>query len=219
MAATKLIYMKYYAEFNTDKVLRESFFPNLNYKGIIVEVGGATPEFLSMSKHFKDSGWRTIIVEPNPKFVELHKEIGNEVYQYACADYEGFGDFTIVTQDVNWHGGRVTDHSFSSISIKESYLKHTKINSNSLNKEIIKVEIKKLGTILDTLKLDKIDILSIDVEGWELDVMRGFDTQKIDCEVIVVENFLGDKNYNKYFEGIGYKLEKQIEYNQIYKKK
>ena len=45
--------MNYYAELNTDKVIRENYFPDFEYKGIIVEVGGATPDFLSMSKHFK----------------------------------------------------------------------------------------------------------------------------------------------------------------------
>lgn len=93
--------MKYYAEFDTDKIIREKYFPNYDYKGLIIEVGGATPEFLSMSKHFKDNGWRTIIIEPNPTFAQQHIEIGNEVYQFACSYEDKDGEFTIVEQQVS----------------------------------------------------------------------------------------------------------------------
>ena len=210
--------MKYYAEFDTDKILRETFCPDFNYKGIIVEVGGGTPDFLSMSKHFKDTGWRAIIIEPNPKFVEDHKKHNNEVYQYACSYENRIGEFTIVQQNVEAYGGKVTDHSFSSISLKEEYLKETNVNPNNLNIKKISVEIKRLDDILSDISVKDIDILSIDVEGWELEVMMGIDLNKINCNIIVVENFLNDKKYNEYFESLGYKLTRQIKYNQIYTK-
>lgn len=43
----------------------------MNYIGTMIEVGGGKPDFLSMSKHFKLNGWRTIIIEPNPIFAEF----------------------------------------------------------------------------------------------------------------------------------------------------
>jgi FkbM family methyltransferase len=211
--------MKYYAEFETDKIIRETYFPDLTFKGTIVEVGGATPEFLSMSKHFKDNGWRAVVIEPNPKFVEEHKTVNNEVYQYACSDENKFGEFTIVEQQVNAYGGVVTDHSFSSIAIKESYLTKTNLSLSDLKTKKIQVEIRRLDSILQDLNIDTVDILSIDVEGWELDVMLGLDTEKINCKLIVVENFLNDIEYNNYFEKIGYVLKQEINYNQIYVKK
>jgi len=211
--------MNFYAEYNTDKIIREKYFPNYEYKGIIVEVGGATPEFLSMSKHFKDNGWRSIIIEPNPTFVRQHKEFGNEVYEYACSYEDTDGEFTIVEQQVGAYGGVVTDHSYSSIDVKQSYLEKTNFKLTEINSKKIKVKIKKLDTILNNINVDKIDILSIDVEGWEIEVMKGFDTKKIDCKLIVVENFLNDKSYVDYFESIGYFLSENIHYNQIYLKK
>ena len=210
--------MKYYAEFNTDKIIREKYFPDYDYKGIMVEVGGATPEFLSMSKHFKDNGWRTIIIEPNPTFVQQHIDVGNEVYQFACSYEDRDGEFTIVEQSVNAYGGVVTDHSFSSISVKESYLKHTNFNLTESNSKKINVKIKKLDSILKDINVNKIDILSIDVEGWEIEVMRGLDTKNINCKLIVVENYLNDKSYTDYLQSVGYTLSDEISYNQIYLK-
>jgi FkbM family methyltransferase len=208
--------MKYYAEFETDKIIRENFFSDFDYKGIMVEVGGGTPEFLSMSKHFKETGWRTIVIEPNPKFVEEHKNHNNEVYQYACSYENKKGEFTIVEQNVSAYGGIVTDHSFSSISVNKDYLDRTGFNLTDLNTKKIEVEIRRLDTILDELSVNNIDILSIDVEGWELEVMMGIDTNKINCKLIVVENFLNDSRYSDFFRGIGYTLKEQINYNQIY---
>lgn len=211
--------MKYYAEFDTDKIIREKYFPNYDYKGLIIEVGGGTPEFLSISKHFKDNGWRTIIIEPNPTFVNQHIESGNEVYQFACSNEDKDGEFTIVEQQVNAYGGVVTDHSFSSIDVKESYLRKTNFNLTNLNSKKIDVKIRKLDSILKDINVNKVDILSIDVEGWEIEVMEGLNTKNIDCKLIVVENFLNDESYKNYFESIGYYLSESIQYNQIYLKK
>jgi len=63
----------YYGEFETDRYIRETFFNDIN-DGIMIEVGAGPPEFYSMSKHFRDSGWRCILIEPNPKFVNMHKK-------------------------------------------------------------------------------------------------------------------------------------------------
>lgn len=211
--------MKYYAEFNTDQIIREQYFPDFDYKGLIVEVGGATPEFLSMSKHFKDSGWRSVIIEPNPTFAQQHREHGNEVYEFACSYEDRDGEFTIVKQQVNAYGGMVTDHSFSAIEVKEDYLKKTNFSLSESNSEKINVKIRKLDSILGDINIKHIDILSIDVEGWEIEVMKGFDTKNINCKLIIVENLFNDSSYKDYFESIGYELSNAIEYNQIYLKK
>ena len=95
----------------------------------------------------------------------------------------------------------------------------TNLSLSDLKTKKIQVEIRRLDSILQDLNIDTVDILSIDVEGWELDVMLGLDTEKINCKLIVVENFLNDIEYNNYFEKIGYVLKQEINYNQIYVKK
>jgi len=206
----------FYAEHNTDKIIREELFPDLSFRGVMVEVGGGTPEFLSMSRHFKESGWRTIIIEPNPEFVEQHRRIGNEVHQFACSS-EDCSDvpFTVVSQKTKAYGGIVTDHSFSSINIKPEY---AALMPASAKAKKILVEVRRLDGLLIKLGLAKIDLLSIDVEGWEIEVLQGFDTKKIKCPVIVIENFNHDPSYTRYMLRLGYKLIRQIEYNYIFQK-
>ena len=197
---------RYYAEHDTDRIIRETFFPDFDRKGIMVEVGGGTPEFLSMSKHFKDSGWRTIVVEPNPAFVDQHRKMGNEVYQYACSFEDRSGvPFTVVSQQVEAYGGIVTDHSFSSLEIKPGFAAH--LPANATRKEL---------SVKDAATLAAVDLLSVDVEGWELEVLRGFDTNRIECPVIVLENFNHEPSYADYMRGIGYDLARKIEYNYVF---
>jgi len=87
----------FFAEHKEDEFLRTKYFPDYSYKGTMIEVGGATPEFISMSRHFNLNKWRTVIVEPNPTFAKMHRDIGNEIYEYAASDTdENDIDFTIV---------------------------------------------------------------------------------------------------------------------------
>jgi FkbM family methyltransferase len=203
---------QYYAEFETDKYIRENFFPDFDYRGIMVEVGAGPPSFISSSKHFRDNGWRTICVEPNPKFITQHQDVGSEVYPYACANEEKKTSFVINYNNDEWYSQENDGVSFSSLDIR--YVDVPQHNTQ----ETIEVETIRLNTLLERIHIDKIDILSIDVEGWELDVMLGFDHIKYDPKVIVLENFEYKPEYEKFMKERGYIKDTELGYNQIYVK-
>lgn len=137
----------YHAEFETDRIIRQIYFADFSYKGLMVEVGAATPNFLSMSKHFRDSGWRCICIEPNPIYVQMHKDYGNEVYQFACSSENADNvDFQIVHKSANYEADEITDHSYSALQVKENYLNHDHLEIDSLILINIKVNVRKLDT-------------------------------------------------------------------------
>lgn len=205
----------FYAEFDTDRIIRDKYFTDYSYKGVIVEVGAATPEFLSMTRHFKENDWRCIHIEPNPEFVKLHQQFGNEIYQYACADFDQDNiDFTVVSLNDGSDPNKVSDHSFSSIEVKKEYIDLHKNWYNNLNKKKIKVNCRKLDTIVDTIDIDNIDILSIDTEGWEIEVMKGL--TKIKPKLIILENLLSSSTYNDYMFSRGYNLSHIQSHNYFY---
>lgn len=201
---------KFYSDFETDKYLRENFFPDLDYKGIMVEVGAGPPEFINNSKHFRDSGWRTISVEPNPKFVKQHKDTNSEVYQYACSNEEKETTFTINYNNDDWYSQENDGVSFSSLGIRyDNVPEHN-------TQEVIKVQTIKLNTLLDKIDVSSIDILSIDTEGWELEVMMGFDQEKYLPKVIVLENYQNNLNYEPFMKDRNYIKHSKLGYNEIY---
>jgi len=197
-----------YAEFNTDSYIIDRYFNNIT-NGIMVEAGAGHPDHISMSKSFREAGWRTICVEPNPHFVNLHRGRGNEIYPYALS-YKNIQnhDFEIITAPQTDEKDGL---AFSAISVKYT-------GSEKLIKKIIKIDIVTLDWLLDSLKISHIDFVSLDVEGWEIEAMRGFDTTRFGPSIILLENLKHESSYNEYMSSIGYKLSHRIQYNYIYEK-
>jgi FkbM family methyltransferase len=210
---------RFYAEFFIDRYIRRNFFPDFSYRGCVVEVGCATPELLSMSQHFREFGWRCIGIEPNPSFVALHKARGNEVYQYAAADFEADDyDFVVAEAQSNYSDRQLSAHSYSSLSIKPEYLTYKGGAFRNFKQSKIKVRVRRLDDILSAhcASMPNIDLLAIDVEGYELEVMKGFTPAQYETKVIVLENLFHNPAYTEYMKSIGYRLQKNIKYNYIY---
>jgi FkbM family methyltransferase len=195
----------YYAEFETDKYIRENFFPDFQIKGIMAEIGAGPTEFYSMSKHFRDFGWRCVCVDPNPKFVNQHKSINNEIYQLAISNYNGKSNFNIVSSGWN--------EEYDGISYSGLEIKYKTPNNNIHN---IEVEVSTLNSLLENLSVKNIDFLSVDVEGSELEVMEGFDLLFYKPKVVLLENYEHNDSYIEYMKSLGYILHNKIQYNYIF---
>jgi FkbM family methyltransferase len=193
----------YHAEGNIDKIIRLAFFLGMK-RGVFVEVGAAHPEYISISKHFRDAGWRVISVEPNPVFAEAHRGMGHEIYECACADYEeDNADFTVV--ETIGHD-RITNESYSAIKVLDDYKNKDKESFNKTHSRTIKINIRKLDTILSSANVSFIDVLSVDVEGWEISVLNGLNTVEHPFSIGVIENWLKDESYRDYMRKRGYLL-------------
>jgi len=186
-----------------DGIIRKKYFPDYAFKGTMVELGAGDPIRFSASKHFRENGWRCICIEPNPNFVELHKKEGNEIYQYACS-YENIPSASFQVTDL--HGGM----SCSALSLKSS---HT--GGGIPATKTIQVEVKTLNTLLSEIGVEHIDLLCVDVEGWEIEVMRGFDVNKYNPKVISLE-ILISMGQIEYMKSIGYKMDANAPQNPIF---
>jgi len=209
----------YYAEYLTDRHIRTVFFPDIDTRGVMVEVGCATPELLSMSKHFRNCGWRCIGVEPNPHFVRLHREAGSEVYEYAAADHNADDqDFVVVESSRHYSDGELSAHSYSSLAIKPEFEAYKSGSISHFKKKHIVVQVRTLDHILETHcpEVTSIDFVAIDVEGYELEVMNGFTPAKYNRPVILLENLFHSPTYSAYMESVGYRLHSALHYNYIY---
>jgi FkbM family methyltransferase len=184
--------------------LQDNFFNNI-FDGIMVEVGAAGPIFLSQSKTFRDIGWRCICVEPNPMFAKMHRDVGNEIYEYACSHNDNDNvNFQIVVRSDD----EITYESFSSLDVSEklTLVSGYSGGKNSLSIQNINVRTRKLDSILEEAKVSKVNYVIVDVEGWELNVIRGFSTSKYKPKVIVLENACSDtyNEYHDYMLSLGY---------------
>ena len=210
---------RFYAEFFTDRYLRQNFFPDFGYRGCLIEVGCATPELLSMSQHFRESGWRCIGIEPNPRFVALHQARGNEVYAYAAADFTADNyDFVVAEANPDYSDHQLSAHSYSSLSIKPEFRDYKGGALAHFKQTQIKVSVRRLDDILamHCPDVSDLDLVAVDVEGFEIEVMKGFTPARFNTRVIVLENLFHHDSYTAYMESIGYRLHNKIRYNYVY---
>jgi FkbM family methyltransferase len=204
------------AEGGVDALIQQRFFPESDAGKIFVEVGAARPDYLSTSALFRARGWRIIAVEPNPDFCRLHQEKGHEVLQYACGtrDQDDVDFYVVDSHGAEYLGGNVSYESFSSLGIKEPYASL----KGGLDLKKIKVNVRRLDTILGSHAPDvhQIDILSIDVEGWELEVIDGLDFRKYRPQVMIIENLFDSKAYRDHIKNLGYLLWKHVHPNDVF---
>jgi hypothetical protein len=60
--------------------------------------------------------------------------------------------------------------------------------------------------------------MTIDTEGWELEVISGFDSSAVDCKYIILENYQNDPNYDSMMVEIGYEKIHKLNYDHIFRK-
>ena len=204
------------AEGDVDLQVFSRFFLGTPSRGVMVDVGAARPDYLSISASFRSRGWRVIAIEPNPEFYEMHKRLGHEVYAYACGTHdEDDAPFSVVnSHGADYEGGEVSFESLSSLSIKASYA----AQSPNLDVKQILVKLRKLDSILSNHADDiaEIDVISIDVEGWEMEVLQGLSFEKYRPKVIILENMFDDAAYVKAMRGRGYTRWTHNQLNDVY---
>jgi len=201
------------AEHQLDLVVQRAFFRGTP-AGVMVEVGAAGPEFLSVGALFRDLGWRVIAVEPNPVFAAEHRQAGHEILEYACADRDQDRvPFQLVdSHGTEYAGGPVSYESTSALEIKPAYRQVHELT----DVRTITVDVRRLDTLLDGLGLDRLDLVSVDVEGWELEVLAGFSVERYRPRLLIVENLFDDPAYPAALAARGYRLWRRVPPNDVY---
>ena len=85
-----------------------------------------------------------------------------------------------------------------------------------LTGEKIRVPLRTLDSILTKAGVSKIDFLSIDVEGTELQVLQGLNLEKYAPDLILVEEHRFDYAKHKHLRRHGYRLVRRTGWNNWY---
>ncbi len=204
------------AEWGVDNKVLNRFFPGDTWSNsIMVEVGAARPDFLSIGNRFRRAGWQVISIEPNPDFCKLHRDAGNEIIECACGSSDAENVPFTVVDSRNATRDNVSFESFSSLAIKPSY---QEIFPTNLKTRQINVRMRKLSTLLDehAPANREVAVLAIDVEGWELEVLAGLDFSRHTPKCIILENLFNDRKYRQFLMDRGYRLWRVLHPNDVY---
>ncbi|HET9850440.1 MAG TPA: FkbM family methyltransferase [Candidatus Saccharimonadales bacterium] len=162
--------------------------------GFYVDVGAHDPELHSVTKLFYDRGWSGINIEANPHlfkpFPRARKRDIN--LNVGVADKKQL----LVFRRYPHHPGFST---FSEYVKKEH-------ESEQIPHVDEAIPARPLKDIFREYKVKKIDFMSIDVEGFEVEVIKGNDWEKYRPNVMVLEATMR-KKVNPLLKSLGYKLE------------
>jgi len=177
-----------------------------SFKGVCVDVGAFDPFWISNSYIFEEAGWDVYCIEPNPYCIPKLKKYRNNVYEYACGEENKDNEVFYIYNNPDMFPKH--PHAGATGLIHHS---STDITTN------INVNVRTLNWLMENLiKRNHIDFLSIDVEMYELPVLRGIDLFKYNPKVIEIENLWGDKEQQQYLEDAGYKHINRFVVNDIY---
>ena len=176
--------MVFYGQCRQDEFVEKCILHN--YKnGVFVDVGAHDGITINNTLYFeKINNWSGINIEPIPdvysKLINNRPKCIN--LNYAVSDKDGSANFILNKGYTEMLSG-----------LQESYhQKHyirrdNEIKSKGGSTDIVKVETKRLETILDIYKIYNINYLSIDVEGGEFSVIKSINFNKVFIDIINFE--------------------------------
>jgi len=155
-----------------------------------VDVGAADPQFGSQTFHLEALGWSGVLVEPRPDMAaKLRSERRARVYECACSRPAD------VAQSMQLHlrGGYSSLHQ----NLVIPGLEH---------QGTVTVSVRTLDDILEDAKAPcPLDFVSIDVEGFETAVLEGFDLDRWQPRLILIEDHAQDLSLHRALLQRGYK--------------
>ncbi|MBN1304026.1 MAG: FkbM family methyltransferase [Anaerolineales bacterium] len=169
--------MKTFYSQNGEDFLLWSVFQSKKKPGIFIEVGALDGIRFSNTFYFEREGWTGVCVEPHPDyFLLLQKNRpGSFCVELAASNRIGKLDFYAAS-----HG------DFS--TLLEENTRDEMLSRKMAGYKRIPVSISTLNLILEGAGMvPPIDIVSIDVEGAELDVLDGFNLSYYKPEVLIIE--------------------------------
>ena len=190
---------------NAEKALVRQYFDNKR-NGIFLDIGAndpIAPE--SQSWHLEDKlDWSGVLVEPNPLFIDKCKKYRPNSISFNCAIVGDETEDQVVLYIPLLDGKEMDVHAGIGKNIDDfNYKKHREIS----------VPGRTLNSILQETGIENVDLLSIDVEGAELDVLLGFDIMKYPPKLILLEDKHLYLTKHKYLKKHGYRLVKRTGFN------
>lgn len=180
---------KFYSQFGQDLFVLKNI-PKDDRQKVFADIGGNHPVRGNNTYLLELNGWRGIAIEPQEKLRTLWPNFRKTpCLNYVIGPENKMVDFIEAGADQDGLSGVAG---------------FNKCNNTDCRK--ITVQQKRLADILTENKIDQIDYLSVDVEGYEMKVLESVDFSKVNIKMISLENDLGFKHLPFFGQRLGQEL-------------
>jgi FkbM family methyltransferase len=213
----KVSYSQFGEDIIVNKLFKDFAFKHISY----LDVGANNPEFFSNTFLFYERGYKGVLVEPNaslceklkdkrPRDMVLNVGIGiddkikeADLYQFA---EENDGLSTFSTENAKY----CEEIGFDGVK--------------RMIQKVVKVPLLSINHVISNYFTECPDFVSIDVEGWDLQILETLDFEKYSPAVFCVETLAYNKDGSTYrnqlvyhfFESKGYFSYKETFANTIF---
>ena len=164
-----------YSQHNEDHILSSIFSGRSD--GTALEVGGFDGVTFSNTYLFERKGWRTIIVEPMPEFArKIRLSRHATLFECAAGSHRGMSVFTIARGVEALSTLNPTGHQLANMQHHGAVL------------EEIQVSVRTLDDMLESAAVEKLDFVTIDVEGHETEAIAGLTLSRWKPDIVLVED-------------------------------
>lgn len=160
-------------------------------KKVFIECGAADGLAQSETVNYDKSKWKGILIEARPGedgYAGCLKNRPECVSINVCLTSDEHTEDTIEFRDLGLLGvpaeKRLVHERYEEMAKTGKYKDWS---GPGKGYEIIKVPAKTLTTVLEELGETEIDFFSLDVEGYELEVLKGIDIERVNIKQISVE--------------------------------
>jgi FkbM family methyltransferase len=169
-------------------------------RGYFVDVGANEPYKDSQSWHLEQAGWAGILVEPQPGLADaLRAARTARVFQAACSSPRN-ANTTMLLHVAGPH---------SSLD--------PQLIAGAQRQGTIEVPVRTLDSLLAEANAPApLDLLSVDVEGHEIEVLSGFDFARWQPRLILLEDHVGNLRKHRFMGAAGYHLIRRTGLNAWY---
>ena len=175
------------------------------HEGFFIEVGANDPVDGSLTWLLEQNGWRGILVEPQRRLYETLKSRrpASQVVCAACTAPEKRGQM-----DLHIPAGNLDGFATLEPNLEDLYIEYERAE---------KTEALPLDEVIERAGPgQKVDFVSIDTEGTELDVLRGFTLEKHEPGLVLLEDKGQSLDKHRHLVRHGYKLVKRTQLNNWY---